>query len=173
MSKHATTAPDLTQERLRELLDYDPETGFFTWVTRRNGIHVGQTAGHVNNHGYVQIRIDGRSYQAHRLAWLWMVGALPTDHVDHINRDRADNRWGNLRLASRSQNMGNRSISRNNTSGVKGVIWHKDAGKWMACIKINGKRRYLGYFLDIDAAAAAYADAARQHFGEYAHAAIA
>ncbi|MCM8735974.1 HNH endonuclease [Azospirillum sp. A1-3] len=161
---------ELTQSRLKALLHYEPDTGAFKWlVATNNSVRVGQVAGCVGGHGYVQIRLDGRQYLAHRLAWLYMTGEWPDADLDHINRVKSDNRLANLREATRSKNMGNKSMSKNNSSGVKGVTWDKSRGKWQAKIMENGNNRFLGHFTDLDAAASAYASAAREYFGEFAH----
>ncbi|WP_376956428.1 HNH endonuclease signature motif containing protein (plasmid) [Azospirillum sp. A26] len=172
MSKHATATPELTQARLRELLHYDPETGVFTWLVRRQGIRADRAAGCVSSPGYILIGVDGRLCRAHRLAWLYMTGEWPAAEIDHINRARGDNRWNNLRLATGSQNQGNRSVNSDNKSGVKGVSWSQKRGMWKAQIGAAGKRRCLGYFPDCAVAAAAYAAAAAEHFGEFANAPI-
>ncbi len=87
----------LTQERLKEVLSYNPETGIFT---RNPGIRGGEKVG-TNSHGYVSIMVDGYLYQAHRLAWLYMEGYMPEQEIDHISRKRDDNRWCNLRVVNR------------------------------------------------------------------------
>lgn len=162
----------MDQARLKELLHYDEETGQFTRLkTRGRGKKkclVGRVAGCISNDGYRHIAVDGRRYLAHRLAWLYVHGVFPVDQLDHINCVRDDNRIANLRLATQSQNNANMRVPSHNTSGVKGVYWHKGASKWMAYITANRQRRYLGLFTSIDAAAAAYATAACSLFGEYA-----
>ena len=144
----------LTQARLKEFLHYSPDTGVFTHIKPRGGIRVGDMAGR-KCHGYLQISIDGKRYLAHRLAWLYIHGEFPPNCIDHVNRDRADNRIVNLRLATRGENQQNQSMHSNNTSGYQGVCWHKKTGKWMARIKLNGKESYLGLFADIADAVAA------------------
>jgi len=137
----------LTQERLKELLDYNPDTGVFTWkVIRWGGIAAGKQAGCVIPNGYRQIRVDYKLYQASRLAWLFMEGYLPEYDTDHINRIRGDDRWINIRHVSRQCNIRNQGRSKKNTSGVTGVCWDKKCGKWMARIKINYKEKNLGRF---------------------------
>lgn len=163
------TEQGLTQARLREVLSYDPETGVFTrLVATSNRVAVGSDAGTTRIDGYIQIHIDGRLYSAHRLAWLYMTGEWPSDKVDHINRRKFDNRWGNLREANTSQNACNSLVRIDNTSGVRGVSFCKTTNRWRALIVVNGKRRHLGRFDDIGSAAAAYAVAAREAFGEFA-----
>lgn len=145
-------------ERIRELLEYDPATGELFWKRR--------PAGTINSEGYVQLAVDGRHLTGHRAAFAIMTGRLPKDEVDHKNRKRADNRWENLREATRSQNGKNTGIYSTNTSGFKGVSWHKKNKKWCARIEVDGVRHHLGYFAEIEKAAQAY-DAARiEYFGE-------
>jgi hypothetical protein len=145
----------IDQNRLKELLDYDPETGIFTRLAS------GERPGCIDAVGYKRIRVDGEQYLGHRLAFLWMTGQCPAE-IDHINRHRSDNRWANLRAANRTQNNANASDRKDNTSGYRGVYWHPRAKKWAATIRINGKRKYLGYFSDIAEAGKAYAAAAEK-----------
>jgi hypothetical protein len=160
----------LTAARLREVLNYDPETGVVTWLVRAaNCIRIGDIAGCINPKGYHQVRIDRATYRTHRLAFLYMTGEWPPNETDHINGDKADNRWTNLRLATRSQNQANLRKMATNTSGYKGVRWHK--GKWEAKITVNGQQKYLGYFDCPATAHAVYAEAAKKHFNEFARAA--
>lgn len=146
---------ELTVQRLRELLDYDPETGVFTWRVRRGGAAVaGSVAGSIRDDGYRDIKVDGPNYMAQRLAWLYMTGSWPTDEIDHKNCVRADNWWENLREATHSQNTKNALTRRDNTSGFKGVSFYKRNSRWQARIKHAGRQRHLGYF---DTAAEAHA----------------
>jgi hypothetical protein len=146
----------LTAERLRQVLHYDPETGFFTWRERISiRIMPGNVAGALGKRGYLIVGIDGRHHYAHRLAWLYMTGSWPARQIDHEDRVRINNRWNNLRLATPAQNAHNASARRNNTSGVPGVSWDKRRGCWIAKICINRKQLYLGSFgQDIEAAKA-------------------
>lgn len=159
----------LTVERLREVLAYDPETGIFTHLRRRVGI--GKVAGSPNGKGYINIAIDGVLYPAHRLAWMYVTGAMPLGHLDHKDLDRANNRFGNLRECSRSQNGANAPLSKANRSGFKGVCWFEQTGKWRAVIKYNRKQVHLGYYNCPVAAHIAYQIAADRHHGEFARAA--
>lgn len=162
----------ITAERIRELVSYDPENGIFTWrVKKARWLNVGDVAGRIGGNGYWSIKVDGRAYQAHRLAFLWMTGEWPTQHVDHVDLDRLNNRWVNLREASRSQNQHNLPKFSTNTSGYKGVSFHKCAGKWRATIRVNGKNLHLGYGATAEDAAELYAAAARKYFGDFARAA--
>ena len=159
---------ELSQDRLRELLEYDPETGKFRNRIRRANSAIGTVVGCLDSNGYVMIRVDYRLYRAHQLAFLYMTRSIP-DRIDHRNENKSDNRWVNLRAATNSQNMMNVSaLPRNNTSGVRGVSWHKGAGKWFAQIKAKGRNHYLGLFEDFDAAVKARRSAERIYFREFA-----
>lgn len=159
----------ITQAYLKEILRYDPSSGEWIWLVSRGCVRAGSSAGSVNGDGYMQIKIDRRAYTASRLAVLYMTGEFPPHDVDHENRDRGDERWLNLRLATRRQNMGNRPRNRNNTSGLKGVYWCSQAQRWRATISINGRPRVLGNFRDKEAAGAAYQRAAAEVFGDFAN----
>lgn len=159
----------LTHVRLQELLHYDPETGVFTWRVDRTGkAKAGTVAGSLNTRGYVNIYIDGVPHRAHRLAWFYMQGRWPNPGVDHENTVKSDNRWLNLREATQKDNNGNSNIRKDNKSGFKGVCFHKASGKYTATITLNRKPTHLGCFTSKEEAAAAYATAAREHFGEFA-----
>lgn len=136
-------AMNLTQERLKTLVNYDAQTGVFTWNLSRRRCRSGDRTGCRMKNGYVCIRLDDILYTAHRLAWLYMTGAWPTAQVDHINNDRADNRFCNLREATNAQNAQNRK-RKDNKSGFPGV--RKENNKWLAEIKLNYASRRLGLF---------------------------
>lgn len=157
----------MTQTKLKELLNYNPDTGEFTWRLRRSRTPADHLAGTVNHHGYVSIMIDRQRYQAHRLAWLYVYGVLPPGPLDHINRVRSDNRIQNLRSASTVENLRNRTVSHNTASGYKGVT--VSSGRWMARIGVSGVCKYLGWFNTAQDAAQAYNAAARSYFGDFAH----
>lgn len=160
----------IDRSRLLEVLDYDPSTGIFRWkVAVSNFVRVGSQAGRVRDDGYRAISFGNRLYLAHRLAWFYVYGFWPSDMLDHINRDRDDNRIANLREATRGQNMQNRAVSPENMSGFKCVQSNK-YNRWTARITIGGKRNRLGWFDTPEEAHAAYMAAARQHFGQYARA---
>jgi len=131
----------LTQESLKKILDYDQESGVFTWL---KGKMKGCTAGSFSKDGYLETKISGKNYRIHRPAFLWMDGYTPELQVDHINGDRADNRWENLRHVSKFCNMQNITIGKRNTSGFPGVCFDKKANKWSAEIHITRKKFYLG-----------------------------
>jgi len=155
------------RERVVELLNYDPETGVFTRKVRRRRFLAGEVAGTLNGKGYIRIRIDGKDYLAHRLAWLVVHGHLP-DELDHINGEPSDNRIINLRQATRQENVRNTGMRVNNTSGYKGVCWGKSRGKWIATARdANGKSKYIGRFHNPEAASAAYEAYASRNYGAF------
>ncbi len=161
--------PEIDREYLMHLLHYDPQTGAFTWMNPNSKrMRRGDRAGFLTNDGYLAIRIDGVPYRAHRLAVLYMTGEMPAEDVDHRNRDRLANQWGNLREASRQQNTSNRSVTAKNTSGVVGVRFEARRGKWLSRIKVNGRTINLGRFSDFDQAVRVRREAEIQHFGEFA-----
>ena len=136
----------ITQERLKELLRYCPDTGIFTWAKSRTKAVIGKEAGSLTYEGYIEIKLDAVAYRAHRLSFLYMDGALPEFHVDHKNHKRSDNSWANIRRVSSKENSRNRSISNRNTSGFVGVCWYADRGKWRVQIGVDGKSIKLGEF---------------------------
>ena len=157
-------------DQVRTFFDYEPDTGFLRWRVNRSRHKAGATAGTMKKkHGarwYVQVRFEGRWYLAHRLIFAWMTGRWPTHQIDHINLDRADNRWSNLREATPSQNAGNRGVARTNRLGIKGVIVVERYGvkKYEARIRIAGKQKHLGRFNTAQEAHRAYILAAgEQH----------
>ncbi len=137
----------ITHTRLKELLTYNPSTGKFFWNTGRNNqITSGSEAGTVHRTGYVNIIIDRKIYQAHRLAWFFINGYFPEYDIDHLNGDRQDNRFLNLRHVSTKCNMQNQIKSSRNTSGFPGVTWGKKEGKWRGQVGVNGKNISLGFY---------------------------
>ena len=153
----------LTAERLRELLRYDPETGIFTWRTnRRGGARAGNIAG-CKTDGYIQIHVDGEIHRAHRLVWLYVTGKWPVLYLDHKNGSRNDNRFSNLREATKAQNNRNHRPHPNSKSGFKGVSTDHGYGWRARCAE-----QYLGFFRSPEEAAKAYDRAAREKWGEFA-----
>lgn len=159
MSEHnysTTPANELTAEYLRSVLDYDPETGVFTWKVRTSTkVKIGDITGSLDGRGYLQIGVCSRLHKAHRLAWLYVYGEWPKLSIDHINRNRADNRISNLRDVTSKQNNQNAGKRSDNKSGHPGVYWYKPYNKWRAQIKHNQKKIHLGYFTTIEDAVSA------------------
>lgn len=169
MNQQTTTKfkADIPIEYLRSVLDYDAETGRFTWIRYdgfMSGVFRGLRADGSHNSGYriIDFPIYGR-YMAHRVAWAWVHGEWPTQIVDHINRVRYDNRIENLRQATREQNMANKTGQR---LGLKGVTFA--AGRWKATIRPNRKNYTLGYYDTEQRAHEVYCVAAKYFFGEFA-----
>ena len=155
----------LTAKRLRKLLKYNPATGIFRWRVDMHGrVDIGQVAGCiVRPKGLRRIGVDGKHYQANRLAWLYMTGKWPKLGISYINRNPSDTRWTNLREVTPSQQR--RRARSTNKLGVKGV-WKTQTGRYVAEIKGAGKRTYIGLFDTIEEAGAAYAKVAKRTFGE-------
>lgn len=163
----------IDQAKLRRILNYDPDTGIFTRrVKRNNRTKVGEPAGYIKSSteklSYREIEIDGVAYMAHRLAFLYMTGVMPSGFVDHINGDGLDNSWGNLRVVTHSENLRNSSMRTDNRSGVVGVSYYKQTSRWRAAINTReGTKKHLGYFDNLlDAAAARKSAEARYGYHE-------
>lgn len=170
--KATDTSSGLALSLLRELLHYEPETGWFTWKVARSGnICIGDRAGsHNRNTGYREIWIGERRYSSHRLAYFWMVGEWPAETVDHVNLDSLDDRWCNLRHATQADQCANRGLNSRNKSGFKGVSMNSATGQWYASIKVNGKSKNLGHYATAEEASGAYMKAATMAFGDFARA---
>lgn len=153
---------DLTAEYLHSILDYNPDTGIFTWKNR-----YGRKSAGTLSHGYISISIDKKFYRANRLAWLYMMGEWPDKEVDHRDLNKSNNRWKNLRMATPSENHFNVGMPSHNTSGFKGVYWDKANEKWRAKIVINGKFYSLGRYHLAKDAYMAYCEAAKKLHGEF------
>jgi hypothetical protein len=144
-----------TQKELKEQFHYDPDTGLFT------------PRAYVGKQGYVLIKVNGMVQRAHRMAFLYVTGSLPKEYVDHINGQKSDNRWVNLREATNGQNQHNAKLFSNNTSGCKGVSPEKRTGKWFATIRVDGKRKHLGTYSTFEEAVAARKAAEAVVHGEF------
>jgi hypothetical protein len=159
----------IPRDRLLELLRYDSDTGKFQWITRRAGGRMyGKEAGTVRASGYVLIKINGKEYLAHRLAWMIAHGSDSEFEIDHINMVKTDNRIANLREATRAQNAANRKALSTNTSGHKGVSWVETSKKWKVMASINGVNTYLGTYESKEEAADVYEAAHTKEFGDFA-----
>lgn len=158
---------ELTQDALKSALSYDPESGVFRWAVSGPGRRSG-AVGSWDKHGYLTVRLGGKSYKCHRLAWLWMTGSWPAGDIDHINGVRSDNRWANLRDVDRGRNLQNNmrnTSGRPTKTGYMGVYPSK-GGKFEAALSINNKKVCVGRFSTIEEAVAAHRAAkARLHPG--------
>lgn len=161
---------------LRKLLSYNPETGVLTWRERPreffsddhghyswNKRFAQKRAGSINGNGYDQVQILGKNYTSHRVAWAIFYGSWPKGQIDHINRDRLDNRIKNLRDVTHAENMKNKKIRSDNLSGVTGVTFNDRNKKWRAVIRSSKCSRHLGYFTDINDAIAARKAAEKEY----------
>jgi len=164
----------LDAEYVRSILDYSPDTGVFRWKRREdrsaqwNARYTGKEAGSVSGNGYVSIKINNRHYQSHRLAWLIIHGEWPPKDLDHIDGDPSNNRIANLRLATRQENTRNVGLRKTNSTGVPGVYWNKNAGKFASHISDDAyKKIHLGLFPTLAEAAAARSAAEIKYFGDF------
>lgn len=155
---------NITQEYLHQIFDYDKETGYLIWKINKDPFKCkGKIAGSVDSIGYRIIVIDGVNYKSHRVVWLYHNGCWPEDQIDHINRNKDDNRIENLRECSTKENCQNRKKQRNNTSGHTGVNWSKSCNKWRVEICVNRKGKYLGLYENLEEAIQIYKEAKRKY----------
>lgn len=170
----------LTQALVRERLDYNLETGVFTWKVRPcnsrttnswNTRYAGTEAGYIYLHDkdgdlyYRKVSINDHPYRLHRIAWLYVHGILP-ERIDHIDGDGLNNKISNLRVISHGDNIRKARIAKNNTSGYKGVFWRKDTNRWAARSKVDGKYKSLGSFDSKEDAFDAYCKSVEFQTGE-------
>jgi hypothetical protein len=161
----------ITQEELKEQVKYDPDTGEFTWLKLNPNNRVskiGGLAGSKDSYGYTVIQLNNVRYKAHRLAWLYMNGEMPSKSIDHINGCTSDNRISNLRDVSHSENCKNQKVHKRNTTGYRGVSYFKANKKYTAYITVNYKRIHLGYFATIEDAVNKVKEARATLHGEFA-----
>jgi hypothetical protein len=162
----------LTQEVLKSILHYNPETGIFTWINKvgRTAFLNGKVAGCVKkDSGYIVIRINYILYRAHRLAWIYTYGDTIFNDIDHIDGNRANNAINNLRECTMSQNICNSKLRVDNTSNIKGVSFAKNINKWHAYINEKGQKRInIGYFSSKEDAAFAISEAREKYHGAFA-----
>jgi len=154
----------INQSEIKGAVSYDPETGVFRWSVPRCKVQVGAVAGFERADGYIHIKINGRSYLGHILAWVYVHGSMPTGEIDHINHIRRDNRIKNLRDVPATENAKNRKRYKNNSTGHAGVFLRKDSGRYTANINANGVLKHLGTFKTKDEAVSARA-AAEELYG--------
>tara|TARA_R110000787_G_scaffold10252_2_gene34936 strand:+ start:835 stop:1314 length:480 start_codon:yes stop_codon:yes gene_type:complete len=157
----------IEQGGLKDLLEYSPETGLFHWLISQGNQKAGNVAG-TNDHGYALVKINGKKYKAHRLAWLYMTGSFPKDCIDHVNGVTGDNRFSNLREATNSQNQYNKGTGKHNLLGVKGVRKTK-IGRYEARATLSKNTLCLGTYDTAEEASRAYQEFAKKHHGEFYH----
>ena len=139
------TAEELL-EKTKQILNYNPETGDFTYIQKRKRMNIGDKAGALNKAGYIQLNLFGKVYAAHRVAFLYMIGSWPVGVVDHKDTNTSNNKWSNLRDVTKTVNNRNKNIQKNNKSGVTGVSWNTREKRWVATICVESKSLCLGYF---------------------------
>jgi len=161
----------LSEEEIGEIfnvLDYEKDSGRLVWKDRRGGrVNVGDVAGNTEGTDYIRVHVAGRKFLAHRLAYLLVTGTFPKFDIDHINGIKTDNKWENLREATRRENMYNKKAPRTNTSGFKGVSLDKRNLKWIASIRTPEGTQFIGHFCCAEDASKAYntkADALHKEF---------
>lgn len=179
--------PRIEVSLLREMFEYDSETGKLVWKARprshfasdkswriANAKYAGKEAGSLQTKGYrtVEITHDGsvHALRVYRIIWAMMMGEWPTGEIDHKDLNKDNNRWPNLREASRGENCRNRHVRSDSSSGVKGVYLEKSSGKFKVMIGVSGRDIYVGRFDTVDDAKTAYANAATIHHGDFARA---
>lgn len=156
---------------LRSLFMYEPDTGLLRWKVDRGGKKIGDIAGSERPSGYIQVGVNNKLYRAHLIIWKMVTGEEPPHFLDHENTIKKDNRWVNIRCATKSQNQANIGLTAKNTTGYKGVFWYKAYGKWAVQVWKDGVGHFGGYHDKVDDAVAA-ANALRENlFGEFARAA--
>jgi hypothetical protein len=157
----------LTQSELKELLDYNKDTGIFTWKQRTsNRVKVGSIAGNLNSNGYIELSVKGHRTLAHRLAWLYEHGELPI-LIDHINGDKKDNKICNLRSATYAENAYNSKVRSDNKSGVRCVSWDKAKQSWEVRVKLDGKLKHFGNYKNLDEAAKIAEQTRKKHHNHF------
>lgn len=164
----------ISQQLLKELFDYREDGNL---IRKKTTMGKGNIAGSVvgykpkvitRSHRYATTKINGKHYSIHKLIYMWHTGVWP-EQIDHINKDSLDNRIENLRLATSAQNASNRKLFTSNTSGAKGVSWHKAQKKWFVYVDVNKKRKNIGYFDDFELAELVAIEARDKYHGVYAN----
>lgn len=160
----------ITFEEASNLLDYDPNLGLLTWREKPSKrVLLSAKVGHLEKHGYMTVKLHGRKYGYHRIAWLLFYREWPKNQIDHKDQDPTNNRISNLREANSAQNLQNRKTPKNNTTGVKGCSWSPAYGQFRVRFQKDGKSIHVGYFNSIEEANIAAKIARSKHFGEFAN----
>ena len=150
--KRILLSSGISQEKVRSLFDYNPQTGEFIrkhFIVGSSFDRVGKPAGTISADGYCRLSIDKRLYLLHRLIWLWHYGYLPESEIDHVDRDRGNNRIENLREVSTQCNSKNKDVRSDNKTGVTGVFWYERYQAYQASIRVNGSSIHLGYYAEL------------------------
>ena len=160
---------NISVDYLRGVLSYNSSSGCLTWISTkpRSSKKPGDVAGYVDGSGYLKVKVCGELLLAHRVSYALHIGSFPDGYIDHVNGDKIDNRFCNLRVVNCSHSQVNRAVFKNNTSGYRGVTWNEAAKSWSARCAVNGKRIHIGYFNDAKSASLAYESAAIKLHGEF------
>tara|TARA_R110000851_G_scaffold315349_1_gene477794 strand:- start:522 stop:1028 length:507 start_codon:yes stop_codon:yes gene_type:complete len=156
----------MTEELLKQMLKYEPDTGLFTWLIKRPGVLINDVAGTERKHDgktYIIISLNGKKHRAHRLAFLYMTGKFPLLLCDHEDGDGTNNRWNNLREVDYINNNRNMRLRADNSSGVAGVYWNKKDKRWQVSLKVGSDRGYIGQYKTLEEAVRIRLDAERKH----------
>jgi hypothetical protein len=157
----------ITQQRLKELFEYDPEEGRFRNRFSRGRAREADEAGSPSGHGYRKVAVDYERYYEHHLAWLYVYGEWPSE-IDHRDGDRSNNKIANLRMATRTENCFN-AKRETGESGLRGAYREARYPKWYSKIQIGGRVTRLGTFDTAEEAHKAFMVAVEAHHGEYAY----
>lgn len=160
-----------TRAQAQKAYRYDPASGDLLWNLPPHFKRAGKKAGWRSRQGYMRANLGGRGCAVHDIIWLLVTGSWPDRDIDHIDRNRSNNRFANLRLATRSQNNANSKVRADNTSGAKGVYWSPSRNRWFAKIVVDGRQICLGYFKAKADACDARRAGAVEYFGEFARSA--
>lgn len=158
----------ITQEELKELLIYEPETGYFFWLQPKQGRPKDKPAGYKTTGGYYTLVINGVKFSSHRLAWFYMTGNWPKEYIDHKDGDPGNNKWNNLREATAQQNSQNKKRKYGSASGIKGVVKNYMNDTWEVHMNCNGKVISRGPYYSYQLACREYDRIAKENFGEFA-----
>lgn len=160
----------ITQDYVKKFYIYEPDTGNFIWAVHRHGSKgVGSVAGKTDSHGYIQIRLNGKSHLAHRIAFIYMTGLAPHDkEIDHVDGVRNNNSWSNLRACNRRQNQQNKIFISDSATGIRGVFKRKNKNAYDVVVSVGGKNRYFGRFPDLEFAELVAIEARNKYHGLFA-----
>ena len=157
----------ISKQDVEKLLSYDPASGSFFHRVGHRDVKPGDIAGCLGRQGYIHLKIKGKRYFAHRVAWLLTYGHWPVGDTDHINQNKSDNRIENLREATRSQNKMNHPARRDSLTHCRGITPRPQHGNYQVRIQVNGKRLHIGVFKQLADAARAYDEAAKRYHGDF------
>jgi hypothetical protein len=169
MNGNPQKSPPIDLEKIRQAISYDPDTGVMKWKIKTARTNIGSVAGTKGSHGYLCFSVFKRQYLVHRLAWMLHHNIVLSkwEFLDHIDRNKLNNKMENLRLATPKDNNGNVPILSTNTSGYRGVSWDKNKNAWACYLWNKNKKKHLGMFPTAEIAAKVYDKHAKEYFGEY------